>query len=72
VELRPGASLDLGGLASDLASRGVSKEIWPERLIVLPELPRGSSGKVAKQQLREDILRRVAAEKTEPRRQGEP
>jgi len=63
AELRPGASLDLDGLASDLAGRGVSKEMWPERLIVLPELPRGSSGKVAKQQLREDIARRLAVEK---------
>jgi acyl-CoA synthetase len=72
AELRPGASLDLEGLASDLARRGVSKEMWPERLIVVPELPRGSSGKVAKQQLREDIARRVAAEKGGLHRRGEP
>jgi acyl-CoA synthetase len=71
AELRPGASLDLEGLTADLASRGVSKETWPERLIVLPELPRGSGGKVAKQQLREDIARRVAAGKVGPRRGGE-
>lgn len=61
VELRPGRSLDLEGLVSHLASRGVSKETWPERLVVVPELPRGSSGKVAKQRLREDIARRVSA-----------
>jgi acyl-CoA synthetase len=72
AELRPGASLDLEGLTADLASRGVSKETWPERLIVLRELPRGSGGKVAKQQLREDIARRVAAEKGEPRRERAP
>ena len=72
TELFPGASLDLESLAGDLASRGVSKEMWPERLIVLPELPRGSSGKVAKQQLRQDIARRVAAERGGLPRRGEP
>jgi acyl-CoA synthetase len=63
TELRPGASLDLEGLVSHLASRGVSKETWPERLVVVPELPRGSGGKVLKKQLREEIARRVSAEK---------
>jgi acyl-CoA synthetase len=67
VELRPGRSLDLEGLISHLARRGVSKETWPERLIVVPELPRGSGGKVAKQQLREDIARRVSAEASSER-----
>jgi acyl-CoA synthetase len=72
AELRPGASLNLESLAADLASRGVSKEMWPERLIVVAELPRGSSGKVAKQQLREDIARRVTAERGGLHRRGEP
>lgn len=63
VELRPGNSLDLEALVSHFASRGVSKEMWPERLVVVPELPRGAGGKVAKQQLREDIARRVSAER---------
>jgi acyl-CoA synthetase len=63
VELRPGESLDLGRLTSHLESRGVSKETWPERLVVVPELPRGAGGKVAKQRLREDIARRAAAER---------
>jgi acyl-CoA synthetase len=63
VELRPGKSLDIADLVSHLADRGVSKETWPERLVVVPELPRSSGGKVAKTQLREDIARRVAAER---------
>ncbi len=62
AELRPGASLDLEGLVSHLASRGVSKETWPERLVVVPELPRGSGGKVLKKQLRDEIAQRVAVE----------
>jgi acyl-CoA synthetase len=63
AELRPGASLDLEALVFHLASRNVSKETWPERLVVVRELPRGPGGKVAKKQLREDIARRVAAER---------
>jgi len=63
VELRPGASLHLEGLVAHLESRGVSKEMWPERLVVVPELPRGPGGKVAKKQLRDEIARRVAVER---------
>ena len=62
VELRPGASLTLGELVAHLAKRQVSKENFPERLIVLDALPRGSGGKVAKQALREDVRRRLAEE----------
>jgi acyl-CoA synthetase len=43
-----------------MLERGVSKESLPERLVVVDELPRGSGGKVAKQQLRDDIRRRLA------------
>ncbi|GAA0962563.1 class I adenylate-forming enzyme family protein [Actinocorallia libanotica] len=62
VELRPGASLTLDGLRAHLAERGVSKELYPERLIALAELPRSSGAKVAKGELRADIARRIAAE----------
>jgi acyl-CoA synthetase len=63
VELREGeASLALAGLVEHLAAREVSKEYYPERLIVLDSLPRGSGGKVAKGELREDVRRRLAAE----------
>jgi len=59
VELIDGASLTLDELLSHLRSREVSVETLPERLVVLDELPRSSGGKVAKQQLREDIETRV-------------
>jgi acyl-CoA synthetase len=72
AELRPGMSLDLEGLVSHLASRGVSKEMWPERLVVVPELPRGPGGKVAKKQLREEIARQVAAERQRTPRSRSP
>jgi acyl-CoA synthetase len=55
VELKDGAALDLSTLVEHLLQLGVSKELLPERLEVLDELPRSSGGKIAKGQLREDI-----------------
>ena len=52
VELGDGNALTLGELTEFLLARGVSKEILPERLIVLDELPRSSGDKVAKAELR--------------------
>lgn len=62
VELVAGRSLDLAGLVGHLAERGISKELFPERLVVVDELPRSSGAKVAKGELRDDIRRRLAAE----------
>jgi acyl-CoA synthetase len=62
VEVAPGAVLDLDDLRDHLRARGVGKELWPERLVVLEALPRASGGKVAKGALRDDIRRRVAEE----------
>ena len=53
VELREPGTLTLDELAEFLIARGVSKEILPERLIVLDELPRSSGDKVAKAELRQ-------------------
>ena len=62
VELKPGArALSLDQLRAHLEDSGVGKETWPEHLIVLPELPRASGGKVAKGELRAEIERRVEA-----------
>jgi acyl-CoA synthetase len=60
VELRPGESLTLPDLVEHLRGRDVSVENFPERLEVLGELPRGAGGKIAKEQLRTDIRRRLA------------
>jgi acyl-CoA synthetase len=61
AELRPGGTLTLDELAAHLSAREVGKELLPERLVVLPELPRASGGKVAKGALREDARRRALA-----------
>jgi len=58
VELRgDGAALTLAKLTEFLLERGVSKEILPERLVVLDELPRSSGDKVAKSELRQAAAR---------------
>jgi acyl-CoA synthetase len=59
VEARPGwEGLTLDDVTRHLESRGVTKEWFPERLIVIDNLPRSSGGKVAKAELREDVRRR--------------
>ncbi|OBH18038.1 cyclohexanecarboxylate-CoA ligase [Mycolicibacter sinensis] len=52
VELAGEAALELPDLVEHLLSLGVSKELLPERLVVVDELPRSSGGKIAKGQLR--------------------
>ena len=58
--LRRERTLGLGALVAHMRDRGVSPESLPERLVVVPELPRASGGKVAKHELRRDIRRRLA------------
>ncbi|WP_374021394.1 class I adenylate-forming enzyme family protein [Mycobacterium sp. HNNTM2301] len=62
AELVDSATIDLAELVEHLLALGVSKELLPERLIVVDELPRSSGGKVAKGRLREDIRARTEAE----------
>lgn len=53
VELHSGADpLDVDAVLAHLDQRGVGKELWPERLVVVDALPRSSGGKVAKGELR--------------------
>jgi acyl-CoA synthetase len=62
VEPRGGAEVTLDSLVAHLSARGVSREWYPERLVVVDELPRSSGGKVAKGDLKEDARRRSADE----------
>jgi acyl-CoA synthetase len=61
VELRPGTDITLEALLVFLEGEGTSKEYLPERLVVPGELPRSSGGKIARQSLREDAVRRAEA-----------
>lgn len=60
VELRPGASVTLDELVDHLRERSVSREWWPEHLVIVDALPRSSGGKVAKGDLKADAARRSA------------
>jgi acyl-CoA synthetase len=62
TELADSATIDLPELVEHLLALGVSKELLPERLVVVDELPRSSGGKIAKGQLREDIRIRMEAD----------
>jgi acyl-CoA synthetase len=59
VVARRDGTVTLDGLRDHLSARGVSKEWWPEHLILVDELPRSSGGKVAKGELRTDVRRRL-------------
>ncbi|KZS65416.1 cyclohexanecarboxylate-CoA ligase [Mycobacterium kansasii] len=59
AELTGSHTLELAELVNHLLGLGYSKELLPERLIVVDELPRSSGGKVAKSTLREDIHARM-------------
>jgi acyl-CoA synthetase len=60
IELRPGATIELADLVEHLRARSVSREWWPEHLVVMDSLPRSSGGKVAKGELKADAARRSA------------
>jgi acyl-CoA synthetase len=60
VQLSEGTDLTVEELAGHLASIGVSKELFPEGVVVLDELPLSSGGKVAKADLRADVQHRRA------------
>jgi cyclohexanecarboxylate-CoA ligase len=55
VVLHDGAELAFDGMKRFLADKGVAKQYWPERLEVLPELPRTPSGKIQKFRLRDQV-----------------
>lgn len=59
AELGDSHTVDLPGLIEHMLALGMSKELLPERLIVLGQLPRSAGGKIAKGQLREDIRDRI-------------
>jgi acyl-CoA synthetase len=66
AELADADIIELPELVKYLLGQGVSKELLPERLIVVGELPRSSGGKIAKGQLREDIRARMEADDEHP------
>ena len=63
AELVDSQQVDLSELTGYLVAAGVSKELLPERLIVVEQLPRSSGGKIAKAALRQDIVARMGPDR---------
>lgn len=61
VVTHDGAELTLDQLRESLAAQGLSKQMWPERVVTLPELPLSAGGKADKAFLRADAARRFGA-----------
>jgi cyclohexanecarboxylate-CoA ligase len=53
VTPKANAALDLAELTRFLAAEGMAKTYWPERLELMPQMPRTPSGKIQKFKLRE-------------------
>ena len=64
VVTNDGGELRVDELAEFLSAKGVSKNMWPERIVRVDELPRGSGAKIAKADLRADIERRMRDEQS--------
>lgn len=61
VTTRAGRTLALGDLAGHLIGEGLGKELLPEHLVVVAELPQSSGGKIAKGRVRELAAARIEA-----------
>lgn len=55
VTLVPGAQIDLDEILNYLAGKSVSKNRWPERLVVLEEMPMTPTKKIIKGKVREIV-----------------
>ena len=60
VAPRPNHDVTLEAITSHLQTRGVSREWFPEYLVLMDDLPRSSGGKVAKGELAADAKKRWA------------
>jgi cyclohexanecarboxylate-CoA ligase len=60
VTLKSGARLDLDELTAFLAKKGVAKMRWPERVVVIDEMPMTPTRKVIKRALQEQLHKRPA------------
>ncbi|MCX7142357.1 MAG: AMP-binding protein, partial [Proteobacteria bacterium] len=63
VVLQPGAALTFDEMVAHLERNNVAKHYFPERLELMPELPRTASGKIQKYVLRERARELVAERK---------
>jgi cyclohexanecarboxylate-CoA ligase len=65
VVAAPGMPPTLPALTELLAAAGVTKQFWPERLVLVPALPRTSNGKFARGEIRAIARTQVAGHSRE-------
>lgn len=61
--LRPESTLSFEELIAYVDAAGVARQKYPEALVLVDQFPRTAAGKVRKDQLREDIRRRLASDR---------
>jgi acyl-CoA synthetase (AMP-forming)/AMP-acid ligase II len=54
--LKPGEEFTFEEMKRFLEEKGLAKPYWPERLEIVPEMPRTASGKIQKYRLREQFM----------------
>ncbi len=54
--VQAGAPVDLGDVVAYCAEQGLPRRYWPERLMQVDHFPRTASGKIRKQQLRDELV----------------
>lgn len=57
-----GPAVTVADITQYLSDRGISKHLYPERIVVLDELPRAAGGKVAKGAVREIVAAQTVAD----------
>jgi len=57
-----GPAVSVADITEYLSGRGISKHLYPERVVVLDELPRAAGGKVAKGTVREIVAAQTVAD----------
>ncbi len=62
--VQAGVRLELDDVIASCAEQGLPRRYWPERLIQVDRLPRTASGKIRKQQLRDELLNASASTAT--------
>lgn len=53
--MKPGTTMTFDEMKAFLATKGVAKQYWPEKFVVLDDFPKTPSGKIQKFQLREQV-----------------
>lgn len=55
VMLRSGVRFSFADMQAHLGAKGIAKQYWPERLEIVPDMPRSANGKIRKAELKERL-----------------